>query len=82
MSIEKLNSFREGLTVDGDSKAVDIRGIGVNTADSTNNRIIKFIDDVKNPYKYKVDNVVVKINFDDNGKTFEDAIIDYYKTAV
>ena len=83
MSIEKLNALRAEAANNNDTdKVVDINTIFVNPDDSRDDRIVKFINSVRNPYEIKSNGIVIKANFNNDGKTFENAIIDYYKTAV
>ena len=37
---------------------------------------------VKNTYEMKSDNVIVRVNFNDNGKTLEESLVTCYKQAV
>ena len=37
-------------------------------------RIDKYLDDVVNPYLFKVDDVTVKMEFNSNGKKFSDSL--------
>jgi hypothetical protein len=83
MSIEKLNALRaEAANHNDNEKIVDINKVYINPTDSKEDRIVKFIDSVRNPYEIKSNGIVIKANFNNSGKTFENAIIDYYKTAV
>ena len=83
MSIEKLNALREEAANNNDNNhIVDINTIFVNPEDNKDDRIVKYIDSVRNPYEIKSNGIVIKANFNNSGKTFENAIIDYYKTAV
>ena len=58
------------------SKLTDIKGIHIDRSQSIPQRINAFIDTVGNPYLFKVGSVVVKVNFNPGGKTFQNAMVD------
>jgi hypothetical protein len=51
---------------------VDINDTKVNAKLPIEERILDFIQQIKNPYCYKCGKVVVKISFNDSGATLED----------
>ncbi len=83
MSIEKLITLNNESIDNADvNSTTDINNVRINMNDTKNDKISKFIDDIRNPYLYRVNDVIVKVNFNAGGKSFEDALIDFYKTAV
>ena len=52
---------------------VDLRDISINTSAPLIERVESFFTQVKNPYLFKVDDVIVKVRYG-NGKSFSDAI--------
>lgn len=56
---------------------VDIRDVKINTDLPAEERIKDFIRQIKNPYCFKYDKMVVKLNFEETDITFEDRIKDY-----
>lgn len=54
---------------------VDLRNVEVNTKASLNRRADDFIAQVGNPYLFRVDDVVVKVEFGD-GKDFSEILTD------
>ena len=60
-------------TVDPDD-LIDLNDIVIDTDKSKNERIISFIEQIKNPYCFKVGKTIVKVCFDDNGVTLEDRL--------
>lgn len=50
---------------------VDIRDIKIDTNKSQVERLISFIDAIKNPYLFKVGDVAVKVKFADNEQSFQ-----------
>lgn len=55
---------------------VDIQDVTVDKSIPVNERVEKYIDKVKNPYLFRVGDVVVKTNFNPKGKNFSKAIED------
>lgn len=52
---------------------VDLREISINTSAPLTERVESFFTQVKNPYLFKVDEVIVKVRYG-SGKSFSDAI--------
>lgn len=42
---------------------VDIRNVGIDTSLSTEQRIKNLIKQIKNPYKFKYNDVIISLNF-------------------
>ena len=53
-------------------KLVDIRDVVINTDLPKEERIKDYIRQIKNPYCFKVGDVVVKVAFSKNGNSFEE----------
>ena len=52
---------------------VDLREIKIDTAKPVIDRVNSYFSQIKNPYLFKVDDVVVKVKYG-NGKTFLDSL--------
>ena len=52
---------------------VDIRDIKIDTDLSTEERIKSFVEQVKNPYYFRVGNVKVRVSYADNDNTLNDS---------
>lgn len=52
---------------------VDLRDIAIDTSKPVIERIDSFLDQVKNPYLFKVDDVIIKVKYG-RGKTFEESL--------
>ena len=61
---------------------VDIRNIKINVNKPIQEKIIDFVRQVKNPYLFKVGDVVVKVNFNNNGSTFQEKFENYLKECI
>ena len=53
------------------NELVDIREVKVNNDKPMHEKFIDFINQLKNPYLFKVGDIVVKLNFSDNEQTFQ-----------
>lgn len=58
----------------------DLDRIKISRKKSKEERIIDFINETKNPYVFKVNGRLVKLEFTDNGKKAEDAITNVIKS--
>lgn len=66
-------------TVDPDT-LVDIKEVNINMNLPREERVNKFLNQIKNPYCYKCGKAVVKISFDDTTVTLEDRMKSYLKS--
>ena len=57
----------------------DLNEIRISRKKSNEERIIDFINKTKNPYIFKVNGRLVKLEFTDNGKSAEDCLINVFK---
>jgi hypothetical protein len=73
MTAEELIKLRDVdvTNVDRDT-LVDLQDIRINDKLSVDERIASFIEQIKNPYCFKVDGVVVKVAFSSGGKSFNE----------
>ena len=51
---------------------VDIRNVHVDSNQSTEERVKSFVEQIRDPYNFKVGNVVVHISYSDNEKSIND----------
>ena len=56
---------------------VDIRDVSVNTSLPKNERMLDYLDQIKNPYCFKCGKTVVKVSFADTQTTIEDRLEKY-----
>jgi len=57
----------------------EITDIKIRKRKSSNDRILDFLNEVKNPYVFKVKGKLVKIIFSDTNKTADDCLTDVLK---
>ena len=67
---------------DEDCDLVDIKSIKINPSKPVPEKIIDFVRQIKNPYFFKVGDVAVKVNFNNDGASFEEKFQNYLKECV
>lgn len=55
---------------------VDLRSVSIDRSLPVPERMISFVEQVKNPYLFKVDDVAVKVEFS-SGKSVEDSLLSF-----
>ena len=73
-----LNHMRDTdvRTVDP-AALIDIRDVVVNTSLPKEERLLNYLDQIKNPYCFKCGKTVVKVSFADTQATIEDRLEKY-----
>lgn len=71
------NNERNGNTFD---ELVDIRNVKIDRNLPSDERIRSFIEQIKNPYCFKVGDTVVKVSFADTSNTITDNFINMIAT--
>lgn len=66
------------MTVDK-SELVDIRTVKINTDLDIKERIADYVKQIKNPYCFLYDGIVVKVSYNENGKSLEELLKNYLK---
>ena len=59
---------------------VDLRDITIDTEKPVTQRVQDFIEQVKNPYIFKVGDITVKVNYGE-GKQLSDALVNLFKAG-
>lgn len=73
MTAEELTKLRDVDVTNIDRDAlVDLQDISIDDKLSVDERIASFIEQIKNPYCFKVDGVVIKVAFSSEGKSFKE----------
>lgn len=82
LTVEKLQQMRtlNPSCVDQDT-LVDIQSIQINPALSREERIVDFIEQIKNPYLFKCKDMVVQSVFSDTDCTLTDRIKQYLRNV-
>ena len=58
-------------------RLIDITTIRVDESDDKGTRIVHYLEQVKNPYHFRVGDTVVHVKFSSHGKTLQEAMNDY-----
>jgi hypothetical protein len=75
LTLEEMRNI-DIRTVDP-SQLVDIKDIQINTSLTRDERILDFLEQIKNPYCFRVGKAAVKISFSDTEATVEDCLERY-----
>ena len=78
MTIKEMKNI-DIRTVNRDD-LVDIRDVTIDTNLSHEERLKSFVQQIKNPYCFKYEDVVVKMSFSDTDITLENRIEQYLRT--
>lgn len=78
MTLEEMKNV-DIRTVDRD-ELVDIRDVQIDRSQPKEERFRSFLQQIKNPYCFKVGAVVVKMCFSDTDATLEDRMEHYLRT--
>lgn len=57
----------------------DISNLKIDTNIPQSERILKYMKDVKNPYNFRVGDMLVKVEYDNKGKNLQGVVEDYLK---
>lgn len=64
--VKKPKIYNDGLE--------DLRNIQIDPSLPVEEKMKSFIKQIKNPYRYRVGDIVANIRFTDNGRPFKDAL--------
>lgn len=74
MTLEEMKNM-DIRTVDRDS-LVDIRDVKIDTSLPISERIKSYVQQIKNPYMFKVGDVVVRVSYKENAPTLQELFCD------
>lgn len=81
LSQEELEKMKDFMNYEVNEKElVDINDIVIDEKLSKEERMLEYLKQIKNPYTFKVNGVVVHIEYDENGKTFEECMKNYFNS--
>lgn len=70
---------KEDIRIISPEDITDIREIRIDKTLPPQKRILSLLEQVPNPYAYRVGETVVKVSFSGNGRTLQDCMEDYLK---
>ena len=73
----KRNDPFEGIDIDS---LVDIRNVKIDTSLPVLERIKSYIEQVKNPYYFRVGDVAVHVSYSESGPSLQDILEGYFRT--
>lgn len=80
LKVSELNHLKnvsiENFNIDD---LVDLKDIRIDKDSSVQSKIASFIEQIKNPYFFKVGKIAVKLNFDEEGPTFQERLLNSLK---
>ena len=76
---EKRNVEFENIDLD---TLIELKTIKINPSKPVEEKINEFINQIKNPYIFKVGEVAVKVNFAENGPSFQEKFKNFLKDCV
>lgn len=62
------------------SELVDIKNININPKHSKEARMSEYLEQIKNPFCFVCNGIIVKTNFNANGESLETLLSDYFAT--
>lgn len=78
LTLEKMDELRrvDIRTVDREALA-DVRGVALDTSLPKTERIARYLEQVDNPYCFRMGDMVIKLEFADNGPPLQDVIASF-----
>ena len=68
--------MRDKIRTSKESALVDLRDVKINRELSQEERVRSFVEQIKNPYCFKVGPVVVNVSYSDSGATLNDRFLE------
>lgn len=60
-------------------KIVEIEKVEIDTSLPKEEKIEEFVKEIRNPYRFKVGDIIVNVAFDENGLTLQDKMMQYFR---
>lgn len=60
-------------------KIVEIEKVEIDTSLPKKEKIEEFVKEIRNPYRFKVGDIIVNVAFDENGLTLQDKMMQYFR---
>lgn len=60
-------------------KIVEIEKVEIDTSLSKEEKIEEFVKEIRNPYRFKVGDIIVNVAFNENGLTLQDKMMQYFR---
>lgn len=77
---EQLEQMRNQLIRDVDKNSlVDLSSVSIDQEQSSEVKMLSFLEQIQNPYFFKCDETIVEVAFNDNGLQFGDLLQNYFE---
>lgn len=60
-------------------KIVEIEKVEIDSSLPKEEKIEEFVKEIRNPYRFKVGDIIVNVAFDENGLTLQDKMMQYFR---
>lgn len=60
-------------------KIVEIEKVEIDISLPKEEKIEEFVKEIRNPYRFKVGDIIVNVAFDENGLTLQDKMMQYFR---
>lgn len=60
-------------------KIVEIEKVEIDSSLPKAEKIEEFVKEIRNPYRFKVGDIIVNVAFDENGLTLQDKMLQYFR---
>lgn len=60
-------------------KIVEIEKVEIDSSLPKEEKIEEFVKEIRNPYRFKVGDIIVNVAFDENGLTLHDKMLQYFR---
>lgn len=60
-------------------KIVEIEKVEIDTSLPKEEKIEEFVKEIRNPYRFKVGDIIVNVAFNENGLTLQDKMMQYFR---
>lgn len=60
-------------------KIVEIEKVEIDNSLPKEEKIEEFVKKIRNPYRFKVGDIIVNVAFDENGLTLQDKMMQYFR---
>lgn len=79
LNLEEMKSV--DVTLVNKNDLVDLNSVQIDDSKSVNDRVLSFLQQIQNPYCFRVGDVVVKLNYNPNGPSFQQNFEDLLRSV-
>ena len=79
LSLEEMKAV--DVTLVNKNDLVDLNSVQIDDSKSVNDRVLSFLQQIQNPYCFRVGDVVVKLNYKADGPSFQQNFEDMLRSV-